>query len=125
MKRLVSWLACAALVASLPAIGAAQETKKGEDASGKVSGVVASVTGTSLVVKGTEKGTPEGTFQIDDKTQVIGRGASTKTRESEAAGKKTTILDFVGTGDTVEVTYADMKGMKHARIVRVTKKAGT
>jgi hypothetical protein len=88
----------------------------------RANGVVSAVNGTSLTVKGSGG---EWTFVIDEKTRVTGTGAGTKSREKKEAGEKTTILDFVATGDTVAVTYHDMSGTKHASAVRVTKKGST
>jgi hypothetical protein len=84
------------------------------------SGVVASVTGTSLAVKGTGG---EMTFVVDEKTNVIGTGVGTKARAQKAQGEKTVITDFVSVGDRVTVTYHDMAGTKHAGEVRITRKA--
>jgi hypothetical protein len=82
-------------------------------------GTVSAVSGSSLTVKGA---TGEWTFAIDEKTKVVGAGLSTATRKMESAGKKTTIVDVVGNGDTVRVSYLEMGDMKHASEVRVVKR---
>lgn len=84
------------------------------------SGVVSAVTGTSLTVK---EASGESTYTIDGNTKVIGTGASTKSKAAAAAGQKTTIIDFVNTGDTVQVRFTEQAGSRRASEVRVTKKA--
>lgn len=129
MKRLLVIVAGAMFLAA--AAGAhplAQETqdakaKQEKSAAAKTlraAGEVTAVTGTSLTVK-TAAG--EATYAIDEKTKVISRGGSTKSKQAKEAGKKTTIVDFVATGDRVEVTYHEMGTTKHAASVRVTRKA--
>lgn len=83
------------------------------------SGVVSAVTGSSLTVKETSG---ESTYSIDGNTKVIGTGAGTKSKAAAAAGQKTTILDFVSNGDTVQVRFTEQGGSKRASEVRVTKK---
>jgi hypothetical protein len=78
------------------------------------------VTGTSLTVKSSSG---ELTFAVDDKTSIIGTGVGTKSREMKTAGKKTVITDFIGVGDTVDVSYHEMEGAKHAAQVRLRRKA--
>lgn len=95
------------------AAGAAPKTMR-------ASGVVSAVTGSSLTIKGSGG---ETTFVIDSKTNVIGRGAGTKAKAMKSEGQKTTIGDFVHTGDTVNVTYKEEGGAKHASQVRVTAQA--
>ena len=85
-------------------------------------GVVTAVAGNSLTIKAASG---EMTFVLDDKTDVVAAGASTKSRAMAAEGKKTVITDFVGKGDTVVVTYHDTAGTKHAAEVRVRAKART
>ncbi len=59
-------------------------------------------------------------FTVDSKTNVIGRGASTKTAQLKKEGKTPTFTDFVGVGDSVVVSAGpDMKATE----VRVTAKA--
>ena len=130
MKRLVATVAGVFLITSgawAQAGSAAQDKKPAQKKSStassqktlRASGVVTAVSGTSLTVK-TASG--ENTFAIDSETKVIGRGASTKSREKKAAGEKTVITDFVSDGDRVQVTYHDMGTTKHAATVRVTTK---
>jgi hypothetical protein len=91
-------------------------------ASHNVTGVVTAVGGNSLTIK---VSSGEMTFTIDDKTDVVAVGASTASREKQAAGQKTMITDFVGKGDTVGVTYRENAGAKTASEVRVRTKART
>jgi uncharacterized protein YxeA len=129
MKRLVATVAGVFFITSgawAQAGSAAQEKKPAEKSSAassqkteKTTGVVTSVSGTSVTIKAASG---EMTFAIDSETKVIGKGASTKSREKQAAGEKTVITDFVSNGDKVQVTYHDMGTTKHAATVRVTTK---
>jgi hypothetical protein len=56
------------------------------------------------------------TFAINSDTNVIARGATTATK---AAGGKTTIADFVHSGDSVSITYLEQAGTMTASEVRV------
>ena len=78
-------------------------------------GVVKSVSGTSLTVT---SGAKDMTFTVDGSTKFVGKGLSTK-----AAAGKITATDAVGMGDMVTVSYHDMGGTMHAANVRVTNKA--
>jgi hypothetical protein len=126
MRRLLVLLGGTALALSLNSAPAGAQTKPDKPATppaakaaaGTASGVVSAVTPSSLTVKGKE----EMTFEVDSKTKIQAKGASTKTAENKAAGKPTQITDVVAVGDTVTVKYADMDGKKHASDVRVTKK---
>jgi hypothetical protein len=82
-------------------------------------GVVSAVTGNSVTLK---TGDGESTFAIDEKTDVVGRGLSTKTAEIKRSGEKPAITDFIKTGDTIEVTYRDSDGKKLASAIRVVSK---
>ena len=82
--------------------------------------MVTAVTGTSLSVQGKET---EWTFTVDEKTQILATGASTKTRQKTAANEKTAITDFVAPGDSVMVRFTDLGDSKRASHIRVTRKA--
>ena len=56
------------------------------------------------------------TFAVNGDTEVLARGA---TKTTKAAGGKTTIGDFVHTGDSVSITYLDRAGTMTASQVRV------
>jgi hypothetical protein len=84
-------------------------------------GVVASMTGNSLTVKGTSG---EWTFTIDEKTNVVGTGVGTAGAKAKAEGKKPAFSELVHEGDSVSVTYHDVDGTKHASVVRITKRKG-
>ena len=59
------------------------------------------------------------TFGADAKTQVQARGAGTKTRQTEAAGKPGPHLtDVLTVGETVAVTYRDNAGKPYASLIR-------
>lgn len=79
-------------------------------------GVVSSVSGNSLTVKGKSG---DMTFVIDSKTTVSGKGLGTATRKMNEAGGKPTLGDFVHDGDTVNVTYHEADGTKSASLVRI------
>ncbi|MBW8862718.1 MAG: hypothetical protein JF601_10185, partial [Acidobacteria bacterium] len=74
MKRLIAMIGCAVLVAAAPALA---QTKT-------VKGSVTNVGASSITVKVDGK---DMTFNVDAKTTVVAKGASTKTREAQAAGK--------------------------------------
>jgi hypothetical protein len=84
-----------------------------------VAGVVTAVTDTSMTFKGKEG---EWTVAVDDTTQIVATGASTKTREKREAGQKTVATDFVAAGDTVMVRYTEDGTTKRATHIRVTRK---
>jgi hypothetical protein len=96
MKRLIAMLGCAVLLAAAPPAAMAQATKT-------VKGSVTAVGGNSITVK---VGDQDMTFAVDGKTNVVGPGGSTKTREAKAEGKPGPVLaDVVKTGEAVEVVY--------------------
>lgn len=84
-----------------------------------VSGVVTSVGGDSITVKGSSG---EMTLAVDDKTTVSGEGVGTAGKKLTSEGKKTTLSEFVHDGDSVTVTYHDMDGKHHASVIRITKR---
>jgi hypothetical protein len=108
MKRLLAVVGGALLVASLPYAAGAQETKW-------VQGTVSAMAGNTITVKVRDK---EMTFNVDDKTQMTARGASTATRTARAEGKPgPTLAEIVKVGQGVEVRYHE-SGM-HAASIRV------
>lgn len=78
-----------------------------------VEGKVKVVSVSQLTVESSGK---DMTFAIDGQTDVLARGASKTTK---AAGGKTTLADFVHSGDTVSVTYRDAAGTPTASQVRI------
>ena len=78
------------------------------------SGIVKSVSGSSLVV--TAKG-KDMTFAVDGSTKFVGKGLGTKAKAGSL-----TATDAVHEGDHVSVSYHDMGGTMHAASVRVTAK---
>ena len=104
MKRLIAMIGCAVLVAAVPAVA---QTKT-------VKGSVTNVGTSSITVKVDGK---DMTFNVDAKTTVVAKGASTKTREAQAAGKAGPgITEVVKTGEPVEVVYHEQD--MHAATVR-------
>lgn len=83
------------------------------------SGVVASITGSSLTVKGASA---EWTFTVDEQTTVSGTGIGTQARKLMMKGKESTLKDFLAEGDSVDVTYKDMNGTKRASLIRITRR---
>ena len=68
-------------------------------------GSVKSVSGGSFVVD-TDKG--DMTFAIDSHTKIVGKGASTKTKEKKDAGQGALVIsDVVHVGDQVLVRYTE------------------
>ena len=103
MKRLMMMLGCAVLVAG-PAIA---QTKT-------VKGSVKEVGANTITVSSAGK---DMTFNVDAKTTVIARGAGTKSKAAEAAGKTGPgIAEVLKAGEAVEVSYHEA-GM-HADTVR-------
>jgi hypothetical protein len=88
----------------------------------KSSGVVASLSGDSLTIRGSGgyDATFTQTFVIDSRTQVVGRGIGT---HASATGGKASFLEVVGLGDRVSVSYHEVAGSLHASDVRVTRKS--
>lgn len=104
MKRLIILLGCAVLVAAGPAIA---QTKT-------VKGSVKEVGANTITVSAAGK---DMTFNVDAKTTVIARGAGTKAKAAEAAGKTGPgVAEVLKAGEAVEVSYHEA-GM-HADTVR-------
>jgi hypothetical protein len=79
-------------------------------------GTVVAMEGKSLTVKVRDQ---EMAFTVDSKTFVEARGAGTKSRAAQAAGKPGPRLgDVVKVGQAVAVTYHEIDGVRHASIVR-------
>jgi hypothetical protein len=104
MKRLILTMGCAVLVAAGPVIA---QTKT-------VKGSVKEVGANTITVTSAGK---DMTFNVDFKTTVVARGASTKARAAEAAGKTGPgVAEVLKAGDAVEISYHEA-GM-HADTVR-------
>ena len=100
MRRMLLEVAVATLVAT----GWPTTQALAQDSS-KTRGTVSALGGDSVTVKVRDQ---EMKFSVDPKTVVEARGAGTKGREAEAAGKAGLKLsEVVKTGDAVEVTYVD------------------
>lgn len=96
-----------------PVASAGDGAASAAPASHVVDGKVKSVSVSQLIVESNGK---DMTFAIDGQTDVLARGASKTTK---AAGGKTTLADFVHSGDTVSVTYRDAAGTPTASQVRI------
>ncbi len=100
MRRFYLVLAVTALVAA----GWPTTQALAQDSS-KTRGTISALSGDSVTVKVRDQ---EMKFRVDAKTVVEARGAGTKDRAAEAAGKAGPKLsEVVKTGDAVEVTYVD------------------
>jgi hypothetical protein len=104
MKRLIAMIGCAVLVGVAPAL-AQTKTVKGSVTSVGANTITVSVAGKDM------------TFNVDTKTTVVAKGASTKTHEAQAAGKTGPgITEVLKAGEAVEIVYHE-SGM-HADTVR-------
>jgi hypothetical protein len=114
MRKLLAIPLLALFVAALPTMTSAQAKPKNQLLP---NGLVKSVSASSLTVTAKDKDT---TFEVDAKTQVVGKGIGTKSR---AAGGKVTVVDLLKAGDRVTVTYQEMSGTMHASKIEVTSAA--
>jgi hypothetical protein len=86
-----------------PGGGAVSSAAAAAAASRNTTGVVKSVSATSLTITADGK---DMTFSLDQSTRVVGTGAGTKTA---AAGGRIAITDLVATGNRVNVAHTDNK----------------
>ena len=85
-------------------------------------GTITAISGRSLTVK---VGDQDLAFNVDHKTMVLARGASSKTSRFAAAGKPGPHLgDLLQPGQGVAVTYSDMAGSLRASEIKAIPKAG-
>ena len=109
MRRAIVTLAAAlvTLIASV-AIAAPQD----KTARGKIT----AVSGSSITLD--VKGQPM-TLSVDPKTEVIAKGAGTKTQEAQrTTGANPKLTDLAKVGDNVEVTYSEAGGTMMAKTIR-------
>lgn len=105
MKRLITLLTCTVLVASSSALAQATKTVKGSVTNVGANTITVAVAGKDM------------TFNVDVKTTVVARGAGTKAKAAEAAGKTGPgVAEVLKAGEAVEVVYHEA-GM-HADTVR-------
>lgn len=105
MKRLITLLGCAVLLVSGPVFAQATKTVKGSVTNVGANTITVAVAGKDM------------TFNVDLKTTVVARGAGTKAKAAEAAGKTGPgVAEVLKAGDAVEVVYHEA-GM-HADTVR-------
>jgi len=109
MKRLLV-VALAVFAISVAQVGMQAQAK-----AMSASGVVKSVSGSSLVVTAKAK---DMTFAVDGSTKFVGKGLGTKSKAGSL-----TAAEAVHEGDRVTVSYHDMGGTMHAATVRVIAKA--
>lgn len=108
MKQLLAVIGSALVLVSIPHPTGAQDTKEAQ-------GTVSAVSPTSISIKVKDQVM---TFNVDEKTQVTARGASTQTRAAQAEGRKGPDLPtLVKVGQGVEIRYHE-QGM-HAASIRV------
>jgi hypothetical protein len=102
------------MVLALSGVGlTAQETARLESFQGQVK----AVSGSSVTV---ERGTITGIFTVDPNTHITARGATTKTKENQAAGKPSlTVPDVVHAGDQVVVKFHEKDGTMIASDIQV------
>ena len=121
MRRVLA--SCLFVLLTMTAALAAQEARNKQQAPSNkpvtFTGIVSMLTTDSLAVKAK---TGEVTFAITKATRVIGVGDGRRSAELKRRGKPALITEFVGTGDTVEVSYHD-EAKRQAAIVRILKKA--
>ena len=120
MKRLL--VSCVVAVFALALVSAMAQEKQA-DKSAKVlsaSGAVSAITADSVTIKAKSG---EMVFSIDAKTNITGKGLSTKSSALKKDGKPTPITEFVHVGDAVDVKYHDMGGSKHAESIRIVNPA--
>ena len=116
MTRTVLTVFAVALVSSLSAPVIAQDTKTAR-------GLVTAVTGDAVTIKA---GTQEMKFMVDAKTTITAQGGSTATRQAAAAGKPgAQLAELIKVGNSVEVSYDDIKGMMHAARIRRVSSPGS
>jgi hypothetical protein len=111
MKRVVltALVVVLGLVGSYAASASAAEPKV-------VRGTLTSVGPTSVSISA---GTTAMTFAVNSSTQVEAKGAGTKSRAAQAAGKSgAKITDLIQTGQSVEIAYDDSNSPMLAKSIR-------
>ena len=120
MKRLL--VSCVVAVFALALVSATAQEKQADKAAKALSasGAVSAITADSITIKAKSG---EMVFSIDAKTNITGKGLSTKASALKKDGKPTTVTEFVHVGDGVDVKYHDMGGSKHAESIRIVNPA--
>jgi hypothetical protein len=91
-----------------------------KEAGKSVSGTAGSVAANMITVS---SGGQDFSFAVNSATKVIGRGASTAAAAKKQKGEATALTDFVGTGDTVLVSFSGSGTGMTATEIRVVAKA--
>lgn len=116
MGRFILSVGSALVLMAGPAAVQAQGTKT-------VTGTITSISASSITVKAADG--KEMTYTIDSKTRVEARGAGTKSREAEAAGKGVTAAELLKTGEAVEIHSTDGTHATSIRAVSSVPSAAT
>ena len=100
-------------------VASAGSGSAGDERTERATGIVQSVTGTSMTIAGSGGGGAKftQTFAVDVKTKVIASGAGTASAKQEG---KINLTDFVRVGDEVSVAYRTAGKVLHADEIRVT-----
>jgi hypothetical protein len=121
MKRVLSVFVAGLAILALPSITLAGRTgaqaKPPAEKTIRTTGTVSAVAPDSLTIKAKSESI---TLTIDKETEVIAKGASTKTLELKREGKGTKLTDVVKVGDGVTVAYHERGATKHAATINVT-----
>ena len=91
-----------------------------EATGGSARGTITAISNASITVKGDAQ---EWTFTVDPKTNVMGAGLGTITRQFKEQGKAPTLADLLSVNDQVVVNFKEAGGAKRASEIRVTVKA--
>ena len=91
-----------------------------EATGGSARGTITAISNASITVKGDAQ---EWTFTVDPKTNVMGAGLGTITRQFKEQGKAPTLADLLSVNDQVVVNFKEAGGAKRASEIRVTAKA--
>jgi len=84
------------------------------DAPKEASGIVTSIRSGQLAIN--LPSDTDVTFQLDDKTSVVARGAGTKMRQAQADGAAgIKLTDVLPIGASVRVSYEERDGQRYAR----------
>jgi hypothetical protein len=99
-------------------VGVSAAQKAASPKTMSVTGIVTSVTPSSLAIEGKAKAPM--TFVVDSSTKVLARGATKKTKEKKEAGAAgLAITDVVKSGNQVTIKYTKTGETMHATTVTV------
>ena len=100
-------------------VGSAGSGAAGDERTERATGIVQSVTATSITIAGSGGGGAKftQTFAIDVKTNVVASGAGTASAKQQG---KVNLTDFVRVGDEVNIAYRTAGKVLHADEIRVS-----